>query len=241
MPRLTKEQALDILNSRPLYNVDFRDAKDALTRLFRKEHEAQVREPFMWNGRYESLPEEVHALDWDHDWSLHRVPGLQKKVRACEADDPCLTAMVLFLNDWEDAAATLAAAKKDVIKGRKPSTTPRKTKERTLENTGTCPCCGKNVKMLGGRMVDHGFTLYHGFRNGNCFGVNRDPWELSPQGKIDFIAALRAHRDHVAAQPVKDDRERRGRDQMVRWINQDIDYHQNLVSKWEAQPLPGTK
>ena len=241
MPRLTKEQALEILTTRPLYNVDFKDAKDTLNRLFEKDHEAQVREPFMWGGRYETLPEEVHALDWKHSWSLHLVPGLQKKVAACKADDPCLTAMVLFLSDWEDAAAALAAAKKDVIKGRKPSTTPRKTPMRTLENTGTCPVCGKNVKMLGGRMVDHGFTLQYGFRNGNCSGVNKDPWELSPQGKIDFIAGLTAFRAEVAARPVKDDREGRERDRLVGWITQDIEYHQQMVSNWKSQPLPGTK
>ena len=113
MPRMTKEQALEILNTRPLYNVDFQRAKHVLNNLFEKAHVDEVREPFMYGGRYEALPEEVHALDWKHDWSLHRIPGLQKKVRACKADDPCLTAMVLLLNDWEPVAATLAAASND--------------------------------------------------------------------------------------------------------------------------------
>lgn len=236
-----KEAALEILVQRPLYNVDFQRAKEMLNRAFDSAFDAEVQDLFVFGGRYENLPEEVYKLTWG-DWSVHRIPGLQKKVRACKAEDPALTAMVLLLNDWEGAATTLAAAKKDAIKGRKPSDTPRKTKIRTLDNTGTCPCCGRNVKLrYDSRMVDHGFNLRYGFRNGNCFGVGKLPWEVSPQGKIDFISALVAHRAEVAAAPVKDDRARRERDRMVEWITADIAYHQKLVLGWTVQPLPGEK
>lgn len=241
MPRMTNEQALEILNTRPLYNRDFQDAKSVLTLAFERAHQEEVRKPFIWANRWETLPEAIRELDY-LDWSLHRVPGLQKKVRACKADDPCLTAMVLLLNEWEGVATTLAAAKKDAIKGRKPSTTPRKTKIRTLENTGTCPVCSRNIKLrYDDAMVDHGFTLRYGFRNGKCSGVGKLPWEVSPQGKIDFISGLVAYRAEVAAKTPEDDKAQRNRDRLIEWITADIAFHQNMILNWEPAPLPGTK
>lgn len=241
MPRMTNEQALEILNTRPLYNRDFQDAKNVLTLAFERAHQEEVRKPFVWANRWETLPEAVRELDY-LDWSLHRVPGLMKKVRACSANDSCITAMVLLLNDWEPVAATVAAAKKDAIKGRKPSTTPRKTKERTLENTGTCPVCGRNIKLrYDSRMVDHGYTLRYGFRNGKCAGVGKLPWEVSPQGRIDFISGLFAYRAGVASAVPEDDKARRNRDRLIEWVTADIAMHQKMVDEWKPAQLPGAK
>ncbi len=252
MPRLTKEAALEILNTRPLYNVDFVAAKDALNRHFEEEYEEQVRKPFFWSGRYENLPQEVNELDWA-DWSLHRVPGLQKKVRACKADDPCLTAMILFLNDWDAAAATLAASKKDAIKGRKPSTTPRKSKIRTIENTGTCPCCGRNIKLrYDGKMVDHGFRLQYGFRNGMCPGVGELPWEVSPEGKAKMVKAFLHHltklREDVEflqcepdADPRQVQRDLARVESEIRYFTRSVELATKEIEAWTKQPLPGTK
>ncbi len=232
---LTKAEAIEILKSRPIFNVDFLEAKDALNRFFEEAVNDEIKEIYFY-GRLYNYPENVQDLFWK-DWSLHRVPSLQKAVsKVTYNGDTVIDAIKRVLNEWEEASALVKSAKGDVIKGRKPvADSDRKTKIRTIENTGTCPCCGKNVKINGGKMVDHGFTLYYGWRNGNCFGVGRKPWEVSLQGRIDYITALIVHRAKVAE---GDDEDRL---QKIEWITKDIAYHQKLVDGWKAQPLPGTK
>lgn len=253
MPRMTKESAVDILRNRPLYNRDFQDAKGVLSLAFERAHTDQIRKPFIWSGRFENLPEEIRNLDY-LDWSLHRVPGLLKKVRACKADDACVTAMILLLNDWEPVAELVVAAKADVIKGRKPFLEPRKTPVRTLENTGTCPVCGRNVKLLGGRIVDHGFQLLgHGQgRTVNCPGVNYEPWEVSPAGKIMYVEVVRseirrtvAYVEDLQIEPDADVRKTQ-RDLAIaesnlRFHRKTLSMLEEEVANWKHQPLPGEK
>lgn len=61
--------------------------------------------------------------------------------------------------------------------------------KRTKENTGSCPCCFRNVKLAvkSGKdlpvMVNHGFKRPGwGYILGNCIGVGFPPFELSPEG-----------------------------------------------------------
>lgn len=252
MPRMTKDEALEVLRRRPLYNVEFKDAKHWLDLHFRDAFRDQVAKPFLWNVRSDSLPREVHDLRWLY-WSIHRVPSLQRKVRACKADDPCLTAMILFLNEWNEAAALLVEAKKEAIKGRKPSTTPRKTQPRTLENTGTCPCCGHNVKLNRGRILDHGFTLQFNQRNGKCFGVGYNPWEISPKGKIDMRTAVAASLETRRAQHAKlleagEPKPGTEEAKLLARLTSDIRYDvctiellDAEINFWKPAPLPGAK
>lgn len=67
---------------------------------------------------------------------------------------------------------------------------------RTLQNTGTCPCCFVNTKMVKGRMIRHGWSvsgqrqrgvLGLTFHSGPCFGTGYQPFELSPQGTKDYL------------------------------------------------------
>jgi len=103
-------------------------------------------------------------------------------------DTPFYQEVKKVANDWKEISDTFKILKGQVVKGRKPSDKPRQTPERTLENTGTCPCCGRNIKLMSnGTMVEHGFTIKSGFRNGNCFGVGFKPWEVSPEGAIAMI------------------------------------------------------
>jgi len=252
MPAITKEQAIETLQRRPLYNRDFQVIKDSLNRQFRNAHEREVRAPFFHNGRYQTVPESVRELDY-LDWSLHRVPGLIKKVAACKSNDPTLTAMTLLLRDWEDVAVLLAKTKTDVIKGRKPSATPRKTEPRTLDNTGTCPCCGHNVKLNGGRIVDHGFTLEFNQRNGKCFGVGYRPWEISPRGKVDLRAAVESTLEIRRAQYAKlleDEAPKPGSKEAsllaklahnIRYDAKTVELLDEEINFWKATPLPGKR
>jgi hypothetical protein len=86
----------------------------------------------------------------------------------------------------EAYASQLIAMKDKIVKGRKLG--ERKTPERTLDHTGTCAICGKNVKMdKDGLLVDHGFTIDFGQRAGHCFGCGYEPIELSPKALKDYL------------------------------------------------------
>lgn len=92
---------------------------------------------------------------------------------------------------WTPVAEKFRTLKPLIVKGRKPSATPRTTPVRTLDNTGTCACCGQNVKMSAtGDMVAHGYTIQFGYFSGECFGVGYPPVEVSPAGAIAYRAHL---------------------------------------------------
>jgi hypothetical protein len=81
----------------------------------------------------------------------------------------------------------------------------RARKLRSLENTGTCPVCFRNIKLKYGEMVDHGFKVPWGYggRQGNCFGVGKEPFEVSPKGTEQYIKMM--HSQIAADEQVVDD------------------------------------
>lgn len=70
------------------------------------------------------------------------------------------------------------------------------SKPRTRENTGTCPCCFRNIKLK--RQGDDYMIVLHGYErpgwgqvHGKCIGVNFPPFELSPKGTVRLVKVLR--------------------------------------------------
>lgn len=68
-------------------------------------------------------------------------------------------------------------------------------KPRTRDNTGTCPCCFRNIKLVsrGGGEEDY-YMVLHGYRRpgwgstvGRCWGVGFPPFELSPKGTQSLL------------------------------------------------------
>ena len=173
-----------------IYNVDFVELKTRLNRLIEQAHKA-AQDAYLaalhgGNADDAAMRDLYYASPAAHTLKAYarRLPHT--------APAPYLPALQLFrdvLVTFRPAAERLAAAKGRVIKARKPSTTPRKTPERTIENTGTCPCCGQNVKLNGGRLVAHGYTIRWGFQSGNCFAVGLRPIEVSSEGLTAAIAA----------------------------------------------------
>jgi len=138
---------------------------------------------------------------------------------------------------------SVKAAKGRIVKGRKPSTTPRTTPERTIENTGTCGCCGKNVKMdSNGRLVAHGYTIKYGFQSGNCFGVGYEPVEVSDLAIINYSEVLSDYRDDLVARAAKteEDMKRWGIESSIRQVEGDIKYFDKALAAWAPRPLPGS-
>lgn len=99
--------------------------------------------------------------------------------------------LIKMLEAWLPVANAMNAAKSRLIKGRKPSLTPRQTEPRTLENTGSCSVCDRNIKIPGGVIYDHGFTLRWNSRQGKCPGVGYKPFEIAPDGAVEYLRRLR--------------------------------------------------
>ena len=99
----------------------------------------------------------------------------------------------------ESFVSLYAQAKTIVVKGRKPSETPSLS-ARTIENTGTCGCCSRNIKLYdSGRIWDHGYSIegrgYHGYGmgykiGGSCFGTGYEPIEVSCEVWKDMLVAM---------------------------------------------------
>lgn len=69
------------------------------------------------------------------------------------------------------------------------------SKPRTRENTGTCPCCFRSIKLK--RQGDEYLIVLHGYErpgwgqvHGRCLGVGYQPFELSPKGTLHLVKVL---------------------------------------------------
>ena len=178
------------LEDEVIYNVDFNDMKSGLSRAYEKSIDP-ARMKFAGCDRF--APEA--SVYWDTESFLHIASSGLKKLKKVEAVIPPekkadFDHLVAIHEQGVEIWNRIKQAKAFIVKGRKPSTAPRKTEPRTLDNTGTCPICNQNTKMLGVRIVHHGFTIKWGNRDGSCFGVGYKPIEISPEGAVDYKKML---------------------------------------------------
>lgn len=184
-----------------IYNVDYQDWKDYANRAYESAKSEKVREPFFNAGKYEGRTEQERDIEDAVSYGLHQFPS-KKLLKLIEKADetPMVSAVIELIAEWKPVGDTIKALKPMVIKGRKPSTEPRKTPERTLDNTGTCsdPMCSRNVKLRkDGKITDHGYTIRWGFQSGNCFGVGYDPIEVSTEGLVAVKESCERGRDNL--------------------------------------------
>jgi len=104
----------------------------------------------------------------------------------------------------ESAQAYLASGGQDQIEKQKRD---KELAVRSLDNTGTCPCCFRNVKMLQRRQIlsRHGWEVqgggwrnYGAWHTGPCFGTSYPPFELSKQGTVDYREVVHKTRDQIS-------------------------------------------
>ena len=133
-----------------------------------------------------------------------RVDRLEKALRM-EGYLPHVTEQVTKFRALQPVCDLVREVKGMVVKGRKP--TERLVNIRTIENTGTCGCCGRNIKLSNaGRIVDHGYGIANrgygygtGYKTGgSCFGFHYEPIEVSPKVWQDMLAAMQ---DRLAKLP----------------------------------------
>lgn len=153
---------------------------------------------------------------------------------------------------WAPICEMFKTLKPMIIKGRKPSGS---TPARTLENTGTCACCGKNIKMNDeGKLVDHGYTTDRGYRNGQCIGTHKRPIEVSDEGLLAMATALIHTISHEQIGLVNQTSKLRKSSNMddvattntaihhitttIRWATEDYNGTIKRIGEWKPLPLP---
>jgi hypothetical protein len=246
-----------------VYNVDFNDWKDMAGRVFEGAVSTKLRSPFFHCGEYENRTVVESAIEDAVGFGLHTFPSkkLLKLLNNHLADlgvingqpSACIQAVMDLITEFQPVRDAIKTLKPNVIKGRKPSTDPSKTAPRTIENTGTCAVCGQNVKLSGGKIVSHGYRVIWNSHQGNCYGVDYEPIEISPKGAIDYLASLESYKaDQEAAllaaiEAAVDATDRKVKyapqniESMIRHLTSDIETFTNIITKWEATALPDTK
>jgi hypothetical protein len=132
-----------------------------------------------------------NQLYWAYPFEARHAGAGLKKIAKLDTTNKYVAAFIVLMNRWKALADAQAELKPLIVKGRKPSTEPSKTPPRTLDHTGTCAICGRNVKLSeGGKIVAHGYTIRYGWQQGNCFGVGYDPIEVSPEGLYGALKSL---------------------------------------------------
>lgn len=247
MHRIEIETFLDevLAGQRPLYNVDFVELKGWLNRRLDEAHQDAQKAylKVVHQDRYRHLDElrdQYYGTIYPHT-----LAGWTKKIplTVSEPFREALEAFRLIPTDFTTVCEKFLKAKPLVIKSRKPSDRPRATPERTIDNTGTCSCCGQNVKLDGGKIVMHGYTIRYGYQSGRCAGVGHPPIEVSPAGAEAYLKGLVAFQTQRAANLVEATRAGEKKriwaiESDLRSLKVDIRYFADKVNSWVAKALP---
>ena len=253
-----------------VFNRDYNEWKQLAGRAFEDAVRTQIREPFFYCGKYQERTAEESAID-DAIGNLAQFPSkkLRKAIEAADnaaASDlrtPMVTAVDQLITEWQPVADAIKAVKPNVVKGRRPSDSPTPSKARTIDNTGTCAVCGRNVKLRDGKIVAHGYQRRFHAHMGNCFGVGYDPIEVSTEGAEAYMASMVGYKDvliarntdeAIAAEVERSNgsiRKRLGDERLaariranlerdIRNVTFEIERVAVTINEWAAKPLPGT-
>jgi len=115
---------------------------------------------------------------------------LQKALEQADST-PFVDAVRELVKKWMPVAEEFRYWKNNLTNGRKPNPNAKPKVDDSHERW-TCPVCQGRYKLRDGKMVDHGFTLKHGYRHGKCFGVGYEPLEVSDRGARDYMKVVEA-------------------------------------------------
>lgn len=175
-----------------IWNQEHESLKYNIAAAFEAERNEFKSGDFMERVRNSDDRESVeNQLYWAYPFEARHAGAGLKKIAKLDPANADVIRFTALMNRWKALADAQAELKPLIVKGRKPSTEPSKTPARTLDHTGTCAICGRNVKLSeGGKIVAHGYTIRYGYQQGNCFGVGYDPIEVSPEGLYGALKAL---------------------------------------------------
>lgn len=191
--RTAVSQIEEGVGSGAIRNVVLQDAKHTLSNAVYDAWRVQVSEPFFYAGRFEAQPEEVQALDDSIlIMGLHDIVSASKKIERWltkNTENDAVAAMRALCEEALPLAQAVASLKDKVVKGRAPAA-PKSVSPNKL--MGTCPVCFRSIAVQRGTMAHHGYTRPGlGWQTASCPGVRFRPLEVSNEGLVWLIGALR--------------------------------------------------
>jgi hypothetical protein len=184
-----------------IWNTDLNDAKYILSSAAEKviDNASEpwktnwyaTRGDFRWPAGW--APDDVREAIIYHP-QFSNTPGAVKRLSKFEGQDPLYDQFIAVLKEVALLAELVKAAKPFAVKGRKPN--PNAVAP-DLSNTGICPVCMRRQKLrFNATLVDHGYELKYGSRNGVCLGARFKAWELSPEGGVYYLESLHTTEDY---------------------------------------------
>jgi hypothetical protein len=180
------------LSKGQIYNVDYQQLNRDITRATGREANqwhSTVLPQKNWKDLNDEERELVEYAPSDFGTGAFELLRDARKARKLVKSRLNMDLIFPFYRRWEPLCEKFLSLKPLIVKGRQISEIPSNLPPRTLENTGTCAVCQRNVKLRGTKIMDHGYTKGYGWRNGICFGAGYQAIELSPEG-------LEAYRDY---------------------------------------------
>ena len=225
-----------------VYNSDYNKLKERVGK-FIESSERIVKDTYLGldrDGEERNSDVVADNLYYGHFY-FHQIKSFRKKIdKVVKKFGECETTKVaeLVYEDLLPMCELILSLKGRAVKTRKPSSKVNPN-ARTLENTGTCGCCGKNVKMKGGKLVDHGFELHGwGGRTSGCFGVGYEPVEVSPKGMVEYLAFLEATLERLRSEE-PDSLERKRSIEVQIWGTEGhVRYLKPRIENWKEAELP---
>lgn len=188
-------QVLAGVEAGAIRNVVLQEAKSALSSAVYDAWKKQVCEPHFYGigdrSRRERDPA-VEELYWSISlMGLHDVIATSKKLGKTKAQGPAVDAMRAFCAEVLPLAEAVASLKDKVVKGRAPSAGPAKP-ENPNKVVKTCPVCFRSIAVVHGTMAHHGYQRPgQGWQTASCPGIRFKPLEVSNEGLVWLIGALR--------------------------------------------------
>lgn len=207
MARMTLEQITEKLTAAKaagqIWNVEFTDVRESFGRRLEERVDRQLSQEIRTALEAAGM-DRSDTFQFTGDFCCTNYTNLKGRIDRTEKALrlagylPHVTTQIEALRALLPLCELVKEVKGMVVKGRKPSENPS-LNARTIENTGTCGCCGRNIKLsAAGRIVDHGYGIANrgygfgaGYKTGaSCFGFHYEPIEVSPKVWEDMKAAM---------------------------------------------------
>jgi hypothetical protein len=182
-----------------IYNTEYQDAKDILSRSVDDAYEELVQKPFLWGKGY--TPESEIDGKIGIISGLHNCISGAKRVAKLKPRGPFGDALRAFFDATEPLAQIVASLKTKIIKGKKPNPAAAAKKAAQFANktVRTCACCFRGIALLGnGLIADHGYQLPEPWqKTPSCPGRDFRPLEVSSDGLVFMVKNLKAQVEHL--------------------------------------------
>jgi hypothetical protein len=178
-----------------IFNVDYKDAKDRLSRVADDAWEVRMQNRYA-TGSGLGTPEARVVYDITIMGLHDCIAGQKKLAKLIAAEKPSAAFQeeaYAFFDATVPVALLVKGLKSKVVMGRKPN--PEATARREAINlkkiVRTCPVCLRGIGVVRGLIADHGYHLPHrGWKTSSCPGEHFPPLEESPKGVEHMVGLL---------------------------------------------------